>query len=161
MGRIEDARSRLSVAEGCLRSGDYAGALREAKACIEVSAKALLDILSIDYTIERSGRKWIPHDVSNKITEAFEKLEPYLENYEVKNVRADLARVAVLLRLLTSIRDFTDFGVKELKVGIKDIFDSSFSKDLARVLVGLVHSAHWRVYDMIQKIERKRKPILI
>ena len=47
--RIEDARERLNAAESRLKEFDYAGAMYEAERCIELTVKALLDKLNINY----------------------------------------------------------------------------------------------------------------
>jgi len=83
MGRIEDAYSRYEIAKDLLDKGDYAGAIREAQQCVELSVKALLNILNIDYTIrQKDGKKKIPHDVGEKIPEALEKVKPLLGKHE-------------------------------------------------------------------------------
>lgn len=84
--RIEDARERLNAAESRLKEYDYAGGINmyEAQRCIELSVKALPDKLKISYKTKK-GR--IPHDVSHKMPEAFEKLKPYLRDYEVDSTR--------------------------------------------------------------------------
>ena len=83
MGRIEDAYSRCEIAKDLLDKEDYAGAIREAQQCVELSVKALLNILNIDYTIrQKDGKKKIPHDVGEKIPEALEKVKPLLGKHE-------------------------------------------------------------------------------
>ena len=152
--RIEDARDRLKAAGKLLDEADYAGAMSEAQRCIELSVKALLDKLNINYM---KGKR-VSHDVSDNIPEAFEKLKPYLEDYEVDIKRKELAQAAVLLRFLTSIRSYLEFGV-EHKVGNRklllasprEVFDFSFGKALANIVVELVKSCHWRIYDLISK----------
>jgi HEPN domain-containing protein len=37
MAKIDDAYERLKAAERCKEAGDYAGAIREAQLCIELS----------------------------------------------------------------------------------------------------------------------------
>ena len=154
MSGIEDARNRINASEELLKKLDCAGALREAGACIELSVKALLDMLSIDY-IAKSGR--IPHDVSNKVPEAFDKLRPYLEEWEVKNARLKLARAMVLLRLLSSIRSYVEYPIKKLEVEAKDVFHYYFSKELAKILTSLVRSIHVDTNNWVNKIKRKKK----
>lgn len=152
--KIEDAQVRLNAAENCLKDFDYAGALRESQGCLELSVKTLLGEVGISYTTEKGK---IPHDVSDKIPQAFEKLEPYLDldEYNVSYFRKELARAAVLLKLLTSVKQYLDFGVESL-AGIKETFDSAFSKELAERIVGLTRSAHWRIYDLISRYERSK-----
>jgi len=147
--RIEDARERLNAAESRLKEFDYAGAIDEAQRCIELSVKAILDKLNINYRT-KEGR--IPHDVSDKIPDIFERIKPYLKDYEVNSARVELARAAVLLRFLTSIRAYLEFGVSDL-AGSKETFDSLFAKNLASIVVELVRSSYWRIHDLISKIK--------
>ena len=63
--------------------------------------------------------------------EMFERLKPYLKDYEVDSARVELTRAAVLLRLLTSIREYLEFGVGNL-ASSKETFNSLFAKNLAR-----------------------------
>jgi HEPN domain-containing protein len=57
MGKIEDAKNRFDTADQRLKASDYAGAVAQAQEGLELTAKALLDSLGIDYTIQREGRK--------------------------------------------------------------------------------------------------------
>jgi len=154
MSGIEDARTRRDAAEERLKSWDYAGAIREAGKCVELSLKALLDMLSIDYTIERHGKRTILHDVSKKIPKAFEKLQPYLEDYEITSTRLELARAMVLHRLLSSIRDYVEYPIKELEVDAKDVFRDS--KELTTILVGSARSIFILASNLINKIKRRK-----
>jgi len=153
MSRIEDSRSRINASEERFKNSDYVGAIREAGACIELSVKALLDMLQINYTTKQ-GR--IPHDVSNKVPEAYEKLKPYLEEWEVKNARLTLARAMVLLRLLSSIRSYVEYPIKKLEVEAKDVFDYYFSKELAKTLTSLVRSTYRNINNWVGKMKRKK-----
>jgi len=148
--KIEDARERLNAAESRLKEFDYAGAMFETQRCIELSVKALLDKLNINYET-KEGR--IPHDVSDKTPVTFEKLRPYLKDYEVNPTRAELARAAVLLRFLTSIREYLEFGVSDL-ADSKETFNSVFSKTLASIIVESVRFSHWRIYNLISQIRK-------
>ena len=152
VGRIEDAKGRLEAAEKLLKEFDYAGAMFEAQRCIELSVKAFLDKLDINY------RKI--HDVSDKIPESFEKLKPYLEDYEVNSARIELARAAVLLKLLVSIRTCLEYGVgngKQVLASSKEIFDITFGKRLANTFVELVSSSYWRIYNLISKVGNRKE----
>jgi len=151
--KIEDAQGRLNAAENCLKSWDYAGALLEAERCLELSVKILLEKLGISY---KSEKRKIPHDVSDKMPAAFEKLRPSLDPHILDYYRAELARAAVLLKLLTSIKQQLEYGVEGL-AGIKETFDSTFSKELTERIVGLTRSAHWRIYDLISKWEQSSR----
>jgi hypothetical protein len=153
VGRIEDARARLYAAESHLKESDYPGAMLEAQMCMELSIKALLDKLGVSYKT-REGK--IPHDVSDKIPEAFEKLKQYmqgLKEYEIKSIKVELARSAVLLRLLTSIREYLEYGVNGL-AGSKEVFDFVFAGKLAATVVDQVRNSYWRIYDLINRLDK-------
>ena len=57
MAKIDDAYDRLSSAQKLVESGDYAGAITEAQMCIELSLKASLNALGVDYTTDDRGKK--------------------------------------------------------------------------------------------------------
>jgi hypothetical protein len=121
--------------------------------CVELSVKALLDELGISYKT-REGR--IPYDVSDKVPEAFEKLKQCLQDlkeYEVKSIRVELARSAVLLRLLTSIREYLEYGVNGL-AGSKEVFEFTFAEKPAATIVEQVRNSYWRIYDLINRLEK-------
>jgi len=156
MGRIEDAYSRYEIARSLLDKEDYAGAIREAQQCVELSVKALLDTLNIDYIVLGHGKKKaIPHDVSGKIPEAFEKVKPLVGKHEFDLQRRYFAQAATVLRLLTAIKDHAAYGIKELQVGAKDIFDFVFAKELAKILVDLSHESYLHMLMMLDRLRSK------
>lgn len=152
-----DAWGRLMLADEFLKRYDYAGAIREAQVALELASKALLDKLSIDYySIKREGRKRFVHDVSDKIPEAFEKLKPYLkEDLEVDQAQVSLAMIAVLVKLLTSVKSYGEFGIKvgERKVEAREVFGPNFA-DMVEALVGLMHVSLSSIEDLMQKLSR-------
>jgi len=156
MSGIEDARNRMNASEELLKKMDYAGAIREGGACIELSVKALLDTLSIEY-IPKQGR--IPHDVSDKVPEAFEKLKPFLEDWQVEDARKKLARAMVLLKMLASVRSYVEYPIKQLGVEAKDVFDYYFSRELGKSLVDSVVGLHISIRDLIAQVKRKKKSV--
>jgi HEPN domain-containing protein len=151
--KIEDVRASLSVAEIHLKEHNYARAMYEAQRCIELSVKALLDKLDVEYKT-KEGK--IPHDVSDKIPAVFEKIKSYLENYDVEWYRVELARAAVLLRFLTSIREYLEYGVGDL-ASSTETFNSIFAEKLANTIVELVRDSHWEIYHLISKIENSQE----
>jgi hypothetical protein len=122
--KIEDAEAKLSESEILLEKKHYPGALLSLQQCLELSIKALLDTLDISY-IEK-GRS-IPHDVSNKLPVAFQKIKEILtcSEYEEEKYRKDLARAGFLLTFLTAIRKYLAYGFENL-ANITEIFDWSF-----------------------------------
>jgi hypothetical protein len=151
--KIEDARASLSAAEIHLKEHNYARAMYEAQRCIELSVKALLDKLRIEYKM-KEGK--IPHDVSDKIPGAFENIKPYLKDYEANLIRVKLARAAVLLRFLTSIREYLEYGVDDL-ASSTETFNSTFAEKIANTIVELVRNSHWEIYHLISKIEKAQE----
>ena len=148
--KMEDALARLNAAENCLKTWDYAGALLEAERCLELSAKTLLQSVGVSYAGERGK---IPHDVSSKIPETFEKMRPLLDPRTVDYYRIELARAAVLLRMLTSIKQQLEYGVEGL-AGIGETFGSVFSKELAEQVVALTRNTHWRIHDLLSRCKK-------
>lgn len=142
--RIDDARERLNTAKKRLEDGNYSGAMYDSQRCIELSVKALLDKLNIDYKPT--------HNVTDKIPETFEPLKPHLKDYEVNSTRVDLARAIVLLQFLNSIRGYLEYGIKNF-ANSKEIFNSLFAEKLASVIVKLVTDTHVRIYNLIYKIK--------
>lgn len=149
--RIEDAEIRLEIAKQRMEKADFAGVIREAQACVELSLKALLEVLGVEY---RDKRGRYPHDVSDKIPEAFKKLEPLLrkEPYGTKFVawKQRIGIVTMLSRILAAVRDQTTYGIQELGLSSKDIFLSFFGEKLAKVLLRYARQAYIDVHDMIQ-----------
>jgi hypothetical protein len=82
---------------------------------------------------------------------AYEKIKPYLNVNEEYLTKVDLAKAAVLLRFLTSIREYLEFGVNGL-ASAKETFDSPFSKTLVATIIELVRSSHLKLYNLISKI---------
>jgi HEPN domain-containing protein len=135
MGKMDDARNRFNTAEERLKALDQAGALKQAQEGLELTAKALLESLAIDYTIQRQGRKKeFMHDVSAKLPEAFAKLEPKLAENDTLT-RINFARLAALLRITTAAKDLALFGIPELQTAGGEIFDYYFAKDFVKSLV--------------------------
>lgn len=152
-----DAWNRLMLAEESLKRNDYAGAIREAQAAIELASKSLLDKLNVDYSQQRKGKKkFYPHDVSDKISEAFEKLRPHLEgDWEIKQTRVSLAMIAVTLKLLTKVGNCGQYGIKigEYRVKAGEIFSVNFS-GMTKGLITLVHISLRVIEGLIQKLSR-------
>ena len=157
MGQIEDAYSRYQIAKDLLDNGEYAGAIREAQQCVELSVKALLGALNIDYTKRRGDKKTkIPHDVSEKIPEAFGKVE-HLLGKQLNLQRTYFAQAAVILKLLTGIKDHAAYGITGLQVGAKDIFNFAFARELATILVSLSYESYLHMFAMIDELRSSKR----
>ena len=119
MVTFKDAYERLGAAEGNLKRLDYAGAVREAQACVELSVKALFDFLQIKYDPK--------HDVPDKVfLEAFKIVAPKLKNYEAATFRNCLATARVYMRMLYCARRFAEFGFLDASAG--ELFGGEFAK---------------------------------
>ncbi|MGP8071172.1 MAG: HEPN domain-containing protein [Candidatus Bathyarchaeia archaeon] len=83
----ERAQWSLKEAEDALRNGKNAICVRRSQEALELSAKAVLRRLAIEYPRE--------HDVSEAMNTAAPKLPPYLANHveELKTMLTELARV--------------------------------------------------------------------
>lgn len=156
MAKIDDAYDRLSSAQKLMESGDYAGAITEAQMCMELSLKAFLDALEVDYTRDDRGKKRFLHDVSSKVYQGFEELKSCLHRRhegEYRDIERDLTKAAVLSSLLWTLRNYCQYGVAGFKeVGAKDIFDYNFGKDIAEVLVKKTGESHWRIKDLVRTL---------
>ena len=136
MGKIDDARNRFDTAEQRLKALDYAGAIAQAQEGLELTAKALLDSLEVDYMMRREGgKKEFLHDVSSRLPDAFNKLGPKLQEYDRETTRLHLARLATILRMLTAVKDLARFGIPELQLGAGEIFDYYFAENFAKAIV--------------------------
>lgn len=144
MAKIDDARAHLIAAEESSERLDWAGTIHEAQACVELSLKALLDMMG-------TGYKPV-HDVGDKIPEAFERLKHlFNDSYEVPRLRRELAEAAVLLRLLTAIREPSQYGAEGLGVGVRDTFGPSF-EGLARALIDLTRGTWHHINNLLLEI---------
>lgn len=147
--RIQDASRRLEMARQCLEEADFAGAIREAQACVELSLKALLDILQIKYEKK--------HDVGTKIPEAFRKMkpfllkEPYYTKFETWKKRIGIA--VVLSRILAAVRNETTYGIQELGLSSQEVFLYFFGEKLSKVLVHYAEEAFIDFRDLVKLVE--------
>jgi HEPN domain-containing protein len=157
--KIEDAEAKLSESEILLEKGHYPGALLSLQQCLELSSKALLDKLEISY-IQKGKR--IPHDVSDKFPEAFQKIKEILtlSNYEEEKYRKDLAREGFVLTFLTGTRKYLAYGFENL-ANITEIFDWSFyrSKEFTENIISTGKDCFRTIQEIISKIEKGNKPI--
>ena len=71
-----------------------------------------------------------------------------MKEYEVKSIRVESARSAVLLRLLTSIREYLEYGVNGL-AGSKEVFEFTFAE---RAPVQLANAASHTKLRLLQYI---------
>jgi len=154
--KIKDAATKLEEGEILLDKGHYPGALLSLQQCLELSAKALLDELNISY-IQKG--KPIPHDVSDKFPEAFQKIKETLElsGFEEERYKKDLARAGFLLTFLTSIRKYLAYGFENL-ANITEIFDWSFykSKEFTETCISTGKDCFETIQEIISKIRQTK-----
>lgn len=92
--------------------------------------------------------------MSQKIPEVFDKLKTKISEQDLTNAKRTLSRLTVMLRLLTSVKDYAQHGIPELKVGGREIFDWLFAKEFATALVDKGSSIMSDVRSLLEKISR-------
>ena len=139
MASLEDAYASYHSASKHLEGFNYAGAVREAQICVELSIKALLENLDIEYKKE--------HDIGDDVFKGvFQKAFPHLKGYEIKQFQECLAKSRVYLKLLSSIKNFTTYTF--LDVPAKNLFD----KEFAKTMVDYAGQAYWCCVMLSKKI---------
>jgi len=125
MVSFDDAEEKLRNAEDFLRKHNFADAILNTQICVELSVKCLFDALKIGY--KRT------HDIDDTCyDEAFNRL-PHLvgkDYYLANDISTKVGRARVLLASLSSMRNYTEYGVS--RVSAKDIFCSARMEDLAK-----------------------------
>lgn len=121
MASLDDAFESLQSARNHLSRFNYAGAIREAQICVELSIKALLENYDIEYKKT--------HDIGDGVFKGvFEKAFPHLKDYEIQQFQECLAKSRVYMKLLSSIKNFTTYTF--LDVPAKKLFDRDFAKTM-------------------------------
>jgi len=139
MASLVDAWVSLESARKHLKDFNYAGAVREAQICVELSVKALLDNFHIEY-------KKV-HDIGDGVfLGVFKEAFPHLKDHEIREFQECLAKSRVYLKLLSSIKDFTKYTFLDLPA--KRLFD----KDFAKIVVGYASETYWCCNQLSDKI---------
>lgn len=139
MASLEDAWVSLQSARKHLNDINYAGAVREAQICVELSIKALLENFNIQYKKE--------HDIGDDVFKGvFQKASPHLKDYETKQFQECLAKSRVYLKLLSSIKTFTTYTF--LDIPAKKLFD----KEFAKTMVDYASQTYWCCENLSKKI---------
>jgi len=121
MASLDDAFESLQSARSHLSRFNYAGAIREAQICVELSIKALLENFDIEYKKT--------HDIGDGVFEGvFLKAVPLLKDYEIGQFKECLAKSRVYMKLLSSIKNFTTYTF--LDIPAKRLFDKDFAKTM-------------------------------
>lgn len=139
MASLDDAFENLQSARTHLSRLNYAGAIREAQICVELSIKALLDNFSIEYKKT--------HDIEDGVfIGVLDKATPHLEGSEIGQFQECLAKSRIYLKLLSSIKNFTTY--KFLGVPAKRMFDGDFAK----IMVDYASQTYWCCKNLSSKI---------
>ena len=139
MASLDDAWVSLQSAKKHLDDFNYAGAVREAQICVELSIKALLENFFIKYKKT--------HDIGDGVfMGVFQKALPHLKGYEIQRFKECLAKSRVYLKLLSSIKNFTTYTF--LGVPAKRLFD----KDFAKTMVDYASQTYWCCKNLSDKI---------
>lgn len=144
MVSFDDAQEKLRNAEDFLRKRNFADAILNAQISIELSVKCLFDELKIGYKKK--------HDIADACyDEALERLPHLLDkDYLVKDFSTKLGRARVLLASLSSVRNYTEYGVS--KVSAKDIFSSTRMEALAKAFYECTHEVFWDLSNLARTL---------
>jgi len=139
MASLDDAFESLQSAENHLRRLNYAGAIREAQICVELSIKALLRDFGIEYKKD--------HDIGDGVfSGVLDKALPHLKDYEIGQFQKCLAKSRICMKLLSSIKNFTTYTF--LGVPTKELFD----KDFAKIMVNYASQTYYCCKNISSKI---------
>lgn len=139
MASLDDAFESLQSARNHLKRLNYAGAIREAQICVELSIKALLENFRIEYKKTHDIEDGVFRGVLNKVF-------PHLEDYEVGQFSKCLAKSRIYMKLLSSIKNFTTYTF--LGVPTKELFD----KDFAKIMVNYASQTYYCCKNISSKI---------
>jgi len=140
---FDDAYNKYQAASDMLGRYNYAEAIFLAQQSIELSIKALLTKLNIEFK-----RK---HDIGDEpFTEASKLLKSVIKdkhklNYYLKT----LAKARILMKLLADLRTYAEYGFIEIPA--KDIFDVDF-KPFAEWAIQKVFELHFRLKEIAKSI---------
>ncbi len=119
-GWIEKAQNQLETARAHLKGGRYAEAVQAAQACIELSVKAVLAFLEVDYPRGHGWRK----DDFRRVAEQIQKrgLLDRLEEYQ-HLVLVPLPRLLFILNFWAPLHTWAMYGLDEaLLAAPRDLF---------------------------------------
>ena len=160
MGAMEDAGARISSARAALERLDYVNAFSEASLCVELTAKAFLDLFKVSYELEQKGRKGrFMHDVSSKIPDLFLIVKADLTNRgkvtEIQRYAKIFGRLAIMNRIVWSVGEYIDFGVREMNLGATDLVSFDLS-EVVKAIVGQAGNIHLNLSILYRDIARNR-----
>lgn len=119
-------------AKESLEKRDWSQAIYQAQQCVDLSVKALFHALRIKHEPKHKLKDEHFEDALEQLKSKFKK------EYEVKRIRATLAKAKVWMDILATIRNYAG-GYTPLNVPTREIFDYDFEGP-ARSAVGVVDS---------------------
>ena len=157
---MEDARARISSARAALERLDYVNALSEASLCVELTAKAFLDLCKVSYEMERGGQKGrLMHDVSSRIPQLFPMVKDTLTDIgrasDTERYAKILGRLMVMNRILWSVGEYVDFGIKDMNLGATDLISFDFS-EIVKAIVGQAGGIHSSLQPLYEEMAIER-----
>lgn len=161
MGAMDDAGARMISARAALERRDYVNALSEASLCVELTAKAFLDLCKVSYEMEEKGKKGrrLMHDVSSRIPELFSGVEYELTDEgkaaDIQRYAKIFGRLAIMNRMVWSIREYVDFGIREMNLGAADLFSFEMS-GLVEAIVRQAENIHLNLTSLYRDMAMDR-----
>lgn len=140
--KIEDAGRRRDTAKERLENNDNAGCIRESQAAVELAVKALLELLDVEYPLE--------HDMSTEIPKAIQKLERRATDYDAYWVRNDLGLATIVSRFLSSIKDYSVYGLHDVGIPAGSLFLEL--GDFAKICFQLADATVSRLTKLIRRL---------
>lgn len=163
---FEDAWKKRWRAEESLKKRDWAEAIFHAQECIDLSVKAFLQTLRIEYEpkheltdqyFRRALNKLESKSKPELIRVSEPRIVPYtfvdkkiLSEPEVKLARILLAKAKVWMDLLAKIRSYAE-GYAPLNVAARDVFDYSF-EGFTRSAVEVVSSIQANLENLARRL---------
>jgi hypothetical protein len=145
MVSFDDAQEKLRNAEDFLRKHNFADAILNTQICVELSVKCLFDALNIEYKLI--------HDIDDACYDKALNRLPHLvskDYYLANDVSTKVGRARVLLASLSSIRNYTEYGVS--RVPAKDIFSSARMEDLAKAFHDCANEVFWELSNLARYV---------
>lgn len=121
MPTFEDARKIQWRAKESLEKRDWSQAIYQAQQCVDLSVKAFFQVLGIKYELKHRLKDKCFEDALEQLKSKFKK------EYEVKRIRATLAKAKVWMDILATIRNYAG-GYTPLNVPTGEIFVANLQR---------------------------------
>ncbi|MBO3842213.1 MAG: HEPN domain-containing protein [Candidatus Brockarchaeota archaeon] len=138
---FKEAEDKLESARVLLNSEKYASSLGELQTAVELLIKGVLNFSDIEFPKE--------HDVSDKLPEAYGKLEIRFSDPEKRELRKCLAQITILSRILSRIRN--EFKYPVLDISPSEIFDFPLDS-MARELIQEFETLYSQIQSMLERL---------